>query len=109
MLLGLKTARNQAMSTVFDTPVVNRRQTSPQAAFLLYWRFRPNHPWNLEEFSDRSKAHNRFFNLLERGIEARFETVREATTRHNGRLGSAFPQQAMTSSTLSVLDSAAFN
>jgi len=54
------------------------------APFLLYWRFRPNHPWNLEQFSERPKAYNRFFNLLERGIEARFETTRESAARRNG-------------------------
>jgi hypothetical protein len=41
--------------------------------FVLYWRFRPAHPWTIEEYSQRSKAYGRFFNLLERGIEARFE------------------------------------
>ena len=50
------------------------RENSFVRTFYLYWRFRENHPWNIEEFRERPRAYNRFFNLLERGIEARFQT-----------------------------------
>lgn len=56
-----------------------RSEVSVPAPFVLYWRFRPNHPWTIERFRERPKAHNRFFNLLERGIEARFEAAADGT------------------------------
>ncbi|MEQ8788509.1 MAG: hypothetical protein RIC55_19520 [Pirellulaceae bacterium] len=68
------------MTMLVENFLEDHTESSPPTPFLLYWRFRPTHPWNLERFSERPKAHNRFFNLLERGIEARFETTREATT-----------------------------
>lgn len=47
--------------------------TATAPSFVLYWRFRPAHPWTMEQFQDRSQAYRRFFHLMERGIETRFE------------------------------------
>jgi hypothetical protein len=69
------------MTILAENLADQQTESCPAAPFLLYWRFRPTHPWNLEQFSERPKAHNRFFNLLERGIEARFETTRESAAR----------------------------
>jgi hypothetical protein len=72
------------MTILAENLAHQQRESCPAAPFLLYWRFRPTHPWNLEQFSERPKAHNRFFNLLERGIEARFETTRRSAAQCSG-------------------------
>lgn len=43
------------------------------AAYYLVWRTRPSHPWHSEEFMSRRQAHQRFFELTERGFEAYLE------------------------------------
>lgn len=91
MFFGLRFTSKRTMSTVLEHSIENRRQSSFSGPFVLYWRFRPTHPWNLERYSERSKAYNRFFNLLERGIEARFETARESTTSSPAAVDRAIP------------------
>jgi hypothetical protein len=73
--------------TMLATAFESSSTASRPATYVLYWRFRPMHPWTVEEFSQRSRAYNRFFNLLERGIEARFETSSETAGHRAVRTG----------------------
>jgi hypothetical protein len=52
-----------------------RVETGPRrpTVYYLVWRTRPSHPWHSEEFESRSQAHRRFFELIERGVEAYLE------------------------------------
>ena len=45
---------------------------SPLVYYLL-WRPRANRPWQSEELFNRFDAHNRYFELIERGFEAYLE------------------------------------
>ena len=44
--------------------------------YYLLWRTRPSHPWHSEEFDSRTLAHRRYFELIERGVEAYLEKRR---------------------------------
>ena len=41
--------------------------------YYLLWRTRPSHPWQSEEFDNRNQAHHRYFELIQRGVEAYLE------------------------------------
>lgn len=43
------------------------------AVYYLLWRTRSTHPWHSEQFDSRSQAHQRYFTLIERGIETYLE------------------------------------
>jgi hypothetical protein len=63
--------------TMLATEFESRTSTAKRGSFVLYWRFRPAHPWNVEDFSERAEAYSRFFKLVERGIDARLEVKSE--------------------------------
>lgn len=42
--------------------------------YYLVWRIRPSQPWRSEEFENRFDAHQRYFTLIERGVEAYLES-----------------------------------
>ena len=52
-----------------------RVETGPSrpTVYYLVWRTRPSLPWHSEEFESRTQAHRRFFELVERGVEAYLE------------------------------------
>ena len=62
-----------------DTVRVEAGPARPTVYYLV-WRTRPSHPWRSEEFESRTLAHRRFFELVERGVEAYLEK------RQTGRL-----------------------
>lgn len=56
---------------------VSRPQLSRETKLTVYyvaWRLRSTHPWNSEEFFNRFEAQDKYFSLIERGIEAYLET-----------------------------------
>jgi hypothetical protein len=44
--------------------------------YLLLWRPRAAQAWRSEEFDNRTQAHQRYFSLIERGVEAFLERRR---------------------------------
>jgi hypothetical protein len=62
--------------------IARRREAeaaAPAACVIVYyllWRKRPAQPWHSEEFDSRSQAHQRYFTLVERGVEAYLERRR---------------------------------
>jgi hypothetical protein len=47
--------------------------------YYLVWRIRANQHWRSEEFFNRIDAHNRFFELIQRGVEAYLERRQPAS------------------------------
>lgn len=41
--------------------------------YYLLWRMRPNHPWHSQEYDNRQTAHERYFQLIELGVEVYLE------------------------------------
>lgn len=60
------------MQTVLDYGRAERlrRGQASQSVYYLVWRLRPNHPWSSEEFETRMGAYDRYFALMQRGVEA---------------------------------------
>lgn len=63
------------MNGVLDIVASQRtaRGEATETVYYLAWRLRPTHPWSSEEFATRMAAHQRYFALIERGIEAYLE------------------------------------
>jgi len=66
-------------STAFDIDQPAASAPQQTTVYYLVWRLRPNHPWHSEELFNRIDAHNRYFTLIQRGIEAYLER-RQPTT-----------------------------
>lgn len=62
---------------VSDFPAASALERT--TVYYLVWRTRPNHPWHSEELYSRIEAHNRYFSLIQRGIEAYLERRQPAT------------------------------
>ncbi|HEX5105372.1 MAG TPA: hypothetical protein VFV87_16250 [Pirellulaceae bacterium] len=64
--------------------IANRNHSSASSAapqttvYYLVWRISPSQPWRSEEFFNRIDAHNRYFALLQRGVEAYLERRQSA-------------------------------
>ena len=63
------------MNAVLDIVASHRaaRGEATETVYYLAWRLRSTHPWSSEEFETRMAAYQRYFALIERGIEAYLE------------------------------------
>jgi hypothetical protein len=43
--------------------------------YRVFWRLRSTSPWRREEFESRAAAHDRFFQLMRKGLELRWGSV----------------------------------
>lgn len=60
------------------TKASERVEANPAQAmvYLLLWRPRAAQAWRSEEFTSRTQAHQRYFTLIERGVQAFLERRR---------------------------------
>jgi len=68
----IKSAAMTGTVRVDDTVRVEGTPARAHTYYLL-WRTRPSHPWQSEEFDNRNQAHHRYFELIQRGVEAYLE------------------------------------
>lgn len=61
------------LSQVSEPPASQPASASQPKVYYLVWRSRPSHPWHSEELYSRIEAHNKYFALIQRGVEAYLE------------------------------------
>jgi len=68
----IKSAAMTGTVRVDDTVRVGTPSVRATTYYLL-WRTRASQPWHSEEFDSRNRAHHRYFELIQRGVEAYLE------------------------------------